>query len=357
MVMVRIDDAQVRDAVTGELIQGLVGQPVKIVTRDTTTAFPIYDSIGDPIAGSVVNVTPVFTVPRIWVDIVSPADVYLDWLDEASGARGPVDFDRALRDAAASSAVSASASSSAAQAAQAAAEEAAEGVPTGGTTGQVLTKASNADRDTVWVNPSSGGSATDHNTLANLTVGDPHTQYHNDTRGDALYYRKSQVDSMVNNAASANSAADRNRANHSGTQSIATIENLQTILDGLGGTAVNSVNGETGTVTISVSNLAGTGATGRDVMGAANQAAGRTALGAAATSHTHTASQISDSTSTGRGVLTAASTAAARSAIGAGTSDLALGSTSSTAMRGDFILVDPVSVPSSGTYLVVRPPA
>src|SRR5690606_23559099 len=118
MVMVRIDDAQVRDAVTGELIQGLVGQQVKIVTRDTTTPFPIYDAIGDPIPGSVVTVTPVFTVPRIWVDVTTPADVYLDWYDEASGVRGPVDFDRALRDSAAAAAASASASASAATTAQ-----------------------------------------------------------------------------------------------------------------------------------------------------------------------------------------------------------------------------------------------
>ena len=51
--------------------------------------------------------------------------------------------------------------------------------------------------------------------------------------------------------------------------------------------------------------------------------------------HTHTASQISDATTTGRNVLTASSQAAARSAIGAGTSNLALGTTSSTAARGN----------------------
>jgi hypothetical protein len=51
--------------------------------------------------------------------------------------------------------------------------------------------------------------------------------------------------------------------------------------------------------------------------------------------HTHTSSQISDSTATGRSVLTAADAAAARTAIGAGTSNLALGLTSSTAMPGN----------------------
>ena len=49
----------------------------------------------------------------------------------------------------------------------------------------------------------------------------------------------------------------------------------------------------------------------------------QTALdGKAATSHTHTASQVSDSTSVGRSVLTAADAAAARTAIGAGTGDV-----------------------------------
>lgn len=56
----------------------------------------------------------------------------------------------------------------------------------------------------------------------------------------------------------------------------------------------------------------------------------------AAASHTHSAAQISDSTTTGRSVLTAADAAAARSAIGAGTSNLALGTTSTTAKAGDY---------------------
>lgn len=65
----------------------------------------------------------------------------------------------------------------------------------------------------------------------------------------------------------------------------------------------------------------------------------------AAAVHTHTASQISDSTAVGRAVLTASDEAAARAAIGAGTgsSDLALGTTSTTAMRGDAIVIDPAS--------------
>ncbi|MDQ0270730.1 hypothetical protein [Cytobacillus purgationiresistens] len=51
--------------------------------------------------------------------------------------------------------------------------------------------------------------------------------------------------------------------------------------------------------------------------------------------HTHTASQISDASTVGRGVLSAQDAAAARTAIGAGTSSLAIGSTASTAAAGN----------------------
>lgn len=52
-------------------------------------------------------------------------------------------------------------------------------------------------------------------------------------------------------------------------------------------------------------------------------------------SHDHTASQISDATTVGRNVLKATDAAAARTAIGAGTSNLALGTTSTTAAAGN----------------------
>lgn len=51
--------------------------------------------------------------------------------------------------------------------------------------------------------------------------------------------------------------------------------------------------------------------------------------------HTHPSAQISDSTAVGRSVLTAADATAARAAIGAGTSNLALGTTGTTAMAGN----------------------
>lgn len=49
-----------------------------------------------------------------------------------------------------------------------------------------------------------------------------------------------------------------------------------------------------------------------------------------------TSANISDSTAVGRSVLTAVDASAARTAIGAGTSNLALGTTSSTAKAGDY---------------------
>lgn len=54
------------------------------------------------------------------------------------------------------------------------------------------------------------------------------------------------------------------------------------------------------------------------------------------TAHTHPVAQVSDSTTVGRTLVTAADAAAARAAIGAGTSNLTLGSTSTTAKAGDY---------------------
>lgn len=49
-----------------------------------------------------------------------------------------------------------------------------------------------------------------------------------------------------------------------------------------------------------------------------------------------TAADITDATTVGRDVLTAANAAAARAAIGAGTSNLAIGTTASTAKAGNY---------------------
>jgi hypothetical protein len=52
--------------------------------------------------------------------------------------------------------------------------------------------------------------------------------------------------------------------------------------------------------------------------------------------HTHTVTDISNSTTVGRSLVTATDAATARTVLGAGTSNLALGSTSTTAKSGDY---------------------
>lgn len=112
---------------------------------------------------------------------------------------------------------------------------------------------------------------------------------------------------------------------------------VQTKLNSSGGGAVDSVNGQTGVVTLTKADI---GLANADNTSDANKpisTATQTALdGKAATVHTHTASQISDSTTTGRAVLSAADATAARVAIGAGTSSLVLGTTAGTAKAGDY---------------------
>lgn len=115
--------APVRDAVTGEFNQALVGQQVQIVVRGTTTPYPIENAAGDPIASSLLTVQTSFCVPTFYIDTVTPETVYLDWYDAASGARGPVSFEevsrQAAEDAAASSSSSAASSAASAEAAEA----------------------------------------------------------------------------------------------------------------------------------------------------------------------------------------------------------------------------------------------
>lgn len=98
-MLYRVDGAQVRNADTGEVHRDLVGQAIRIVIRDTTTAFPIQDNAGDPISDSDLIVIPTFEIPWFWIDTDTPADLYLDWLHVASGVRGSVNFEAVLREA------------------------------------------------------------------------------------------------------------------------------------------------------------------------------------------------------------------------------------------------------------------
>lgn len=63
---------------------------------------------------------------------------------------------------------------------------------------------------------------------------------------------------------------------------------------------------------------------------------GTTASTAKAGNYTPTVDEISDATAVGKSVLTSATAAAARTVIGAGTSNLAIGTTASTAKAGNY---------------------
>ena len=71
------------------------------------------------------------------------------------------------------------------------------------------------------------------------------------------------------------------------------------------------------------------------------------------TTHTHTASHVTDSTVVGRSVLTAADAPAARGVIGAGTSSLALGTTGTTAAAGNDARLTDARTPVAHTSALV----
>lgn len=120
---------------------------------------------------------------------------------------------------------------------------------------------------------------------------------------------------------------------------------------GTGGTgAVSTVAGRTGDVVLAADDLTDATVTGKAVIRATDAADARTAIGAGTSSlvvgttagtakagdYRPSASDISDSTATGRILITATDSTSARTAIGAGTSNLALGTTASTAKAGNY---------------------
>lgn len=104
----------------------------------------------------------------------------------------------------------------------------------------------------------------------------------------------------------------------------------RTVLTSADAAAVRTAIGAgTGTSNLVIGTTAGTAAAGND---------SRLSDARTPTAHTHTAANISDSTTIGRTVLTAVDAAAVRTAIGAGTgtSNLVIGTTSTTAKAGDY---------------------
>lgn len=124
------------------------------------------------------------------------------------------------------------------------------------------------------------------------------------------------------------------RANHTGTQSSSTITGLSAV-------ATSGSYGDlSGTPSISTVGLTG----------AYNDLTGKPST-FTPSSHTHPASEISDSTTTGRAVLTAVDAIAARTAIGAGTGGGSVTSvTAGTGLSGGTITgTGTISLPNTGT--------
>lgn len=76
--------------------------------------------------------------------------------------------------------------------------------------------------------------------------------------------------------------------------------------------------------------------------------------GKASATHTHVSTDILDSTAVGRAVLTAADAATARNAIGAGTSNLTLGTTSTTAAAGNDARLSDTRTPTDGSVTTAK---
>jgi len=112
---------------------------------------------------------------------------------------------------------------------------------------------------------------------------------------------------------------------------------LQTTI-GTIGSGVTSVNTRSGAVVVTQSDVGLSNVDNTSDMNKPVSTAQQSALdGKAAVSHTHTASQLSDSTAVGRAVVTAIDATTARTAIGAGVSNVVIGTTAGTAKAGDYV--------------------
>lgn len=83
-----------------------------------------------------------------------------------------------------------------------------------------------------YVEAHPGTGTVDHGALSGLAE-DDHTQYHTDTRGDARYYPREEAATLIAAAVAAAAPANRDRANHTGTQAISSIVNLESRLAAL----------------------------------------------------------------------------------------------------------------------------
>lgn len=192
-----------------------------------------------------------------------------------------------------------------------------QGIPTGGSPGQFLAKNSPADYDTEWVDPPAGGgggggtwgsitgtlaSQTDLQTALNGKAAASHTH----TAANVSDFSEA-VDDRVNGLLVAGTNVSLAYNDVANTLTI-------NAAGGGGGGAVDSVNGQTGVVELDAADV-----------------------GARPDSYVPAWSDI---TSKPAVIAAGADATTARGAIGAGTSNLAIGSTGSTAMAGNKTAAD-----------------
>lgn len=132
------------------------------------------------------------------------------------------------------------------------------GVPAGGTTGQVLSKASDTDYDTGWTTPSGGGggggavdSVNGETGVVVLTAAEVGA----DPAGSAAAAQSAAIAAAATDAttkANAAQAAAIQRSNHTGSQAISTVTGLQSALDGKASTGHASTHASAGSDPLSL---------------------------------------------------------------------------------------------------------
>ncbi|MCL1870990.1 MAG: hypothetical protein FWF90_11335 [Promicromonosporaceae bacterium] len=266
-----IDTGIVLDQANGQVALTLAGQQVQVVTRGTTTPYPIFDAGSlDPIASSMLTVSPIGTLPTFVIQTDTPEGLYLDWRDSGSGLQGGIGFEEvmrtiavAARDSAATAVTSASASATAASSAQTAAEGAASSALASAAAAAAALAAS--VRTVNGVGPDASGNVTVA-TGSGGGTGGAVTSVAGKTGAVSLVKADvglAQVDNTADTAkpvSTPQAAALSGKANTVHTHEVADVSGLQAALDskaGLNG-AVNASQVNAGTGIIAPSHL-GTG--------------------------------------------------------------------------------------------------
>ena len=202
-----------------------------------------------------------------------------------------------------------------------------QGVPTGGTTGQVLAKNSGTSYDTEWIDPPAGGgggavtSVAGKTGVVTLVKGDVGLGNVDNTSdagkpvstatSTALGLKADKASPTFTGTPAAPTATPGTNTTQLATTAFVT---AAVAAGGGGGGAVDSVNGETGVVVL---NAADVGARPDTYVPAWSEVTSKPAV-----------------------IAAGADEATARSAIGAGTSNLAIGTTGTTAMAGNKTAAD-----------------